>query len=78
MRLGKQQWTNRDMKKVAFSLDNVSLERDGKYILQDLTFTVHDEERWVIFGPNGSGKSTLLGIIGGIYLPVEGSVLRLM
>ena len=47
------------MKKVAFSLDNVSLERDGKFILQDLSFTVGEGERWVIFGPNGSGKTSL-------------------
>ena len=50
------------MKKIAFSLDNVSLERDGKFILRDLSFTVGEGERWVVFGPNGSGKTSLLRI----------------
>ena len=62
------------MKKVAFSLDNVSLERDGKFILRDLAFTVHDGERWVIFGPNGSGKTSLLRIASFYLHPSSGNV----
>ena len=62
------------MKKVAFALDNVSLERDGKFILRDLAFTVHDGERWVIFGPNGSGKTSLLRIASFYLHPSSGNV----
>jgi iron complex transport system ATP-binding protein len=33
---------------------------DGRRLLDDVSWTVRDGERWVILGPNASGKSTLL------------------
>lgn len=43
-------------------------------VLQDLTFSVADQEFVCILGPSGSGKSTLLRILGGLLTPTEGQV----
>jgi len=42
--------------------------------LQEVDFTVNEEELVLIVGPSGSGKTTLLSIIGGILKPDEGEV----
>ena len=57
-----------------FSLDGVSLIRKGAYLVRDVTWTVHDHERWVVFGPNGSGKTTLLQVISTYLPPSRGRV----
>lgn len=48
------------------SCKNVSILREGKQIISDVSFDVADGELLVISGPNGAGKSTLLQVIGGI------------
>lgn len=45
---------------------NISIFRDGKQIVSDVSFIVADGELLVITGPNGVGKSTLLRAIVGI------------
>jgi iron complex transport system ATP-binding protein len=52
---------------------NVSVVRSGKTILQDVTWSVQDSERWVIVGPNGAGKTTLLKIAAAQLQPTSGS-----
>lgn len=46
-----------------------------KKILDDISFTVNDEEIVVITGHNGSGKSTLAKIIMGIINPTSGKII---
>ena len=55
------------------SLKNVSVQRSGKTILNDVTWSVNDNERWVIVGPNGAGKTTLLKIAAAQMQPTSGS-----
>jgi putative ABC transport system ATP-binding protein len=43
-------------------------------VLQIPKFSVSNGERVFLYGPSGSGKSTLLGLVGGLFLPVSGSV----
>lgn len=43
---------------------------NGRNILKDITFQVHEGEFFGILGPNGSGKTTLLKMISGL-LPVR-------
>lgn len=43
-------------------LDHVGLERDGRWILDDITWQVEAQHRWLVLGANGSGKSSLLRI----------------
>ncbi|MBO7498487.1 MAG: ABC transporter ATP-binding protein [Bacteroidaceae bacterium] len=44
-------------------LNHVSIRYDGRTILSDINWTVHEGERWALTGANGSGKSTLLSLI---------------
>ncbi|MCU0704844.1 MAG: ATP-binding cassette domain-containing protein [Fimbriiglobus sp.] len=46
-------------------LRGVSVRHGGKLILDDITWTVREGERWAVLGPNGSGKTTLLSLICG-------------
>lgn len=41
-------------------LTDVSYVRDRRPILDGITWSVDDSERWVILGPNGAGKTTLM------------------
>lgn len=34
-------------------LDNVSLKRNGKWILRDIHWKVEEKENWVLYGLNG-------------------------
>ena len=44
-------------------LKDCSVRFGSKILLENLTFTIKEGERWCITGPNGSGKSTLLSLI---------------
>lgn len=44
-------------------------------VLDDLSFSLHQEECIGFIGPNGSGKSTTIKILSGIIEPTQGSVL---
>ena len=54
-------------------LIGVTVVRDGATLLEDVTWTVREGERWVILGPNGAGKTTLLQIAGARMHPTRGS-----
>lgn len=43
--------------------NNISICYDGRTILKDISWTVHEGERWALTGNNGSGKSTLLSLV---------------
>ena len=56
------------------SWDGVSVEFDGKPVVDDVTLAV-DEGEWVaLIGANGSGKSTLTGLTVGLGKPSAGVV----
>ena len=57
----------------AFELESVSVVRPGKILLDSVSWTVRDDERWVVLGPNGAGKSTLLQIVGAHLFPSAGT-----
>lgn len=54
-------------------LDDVSLVRDSKPILDRIHWTVEDNQRWVIIGPNGAGKTSMLRIAAAQIHPSLGS-----
>ncbi|GAA4838194.1 ABC transporter ATP-binding protein [Garicola koreensis] len=56
------------------NLDGVSVRRGRKLLLNDVSFHVNEDERWVILGPNGAGKTTLLQIAAARMFPSSGSV----
>lgn len=52
---------------------DVSVVRGGTPILDSVSWTVNDNERWVILGPNGAGKTTLLQVAAAFLHPTSGS-----
>ncbi|MGM8365716.1 ABC transporter ATP-binding protein [Virgibacillus sp. W0181] len=42
--------------------------------LENINFSINQQEFVVLVGPSGCGKSTLLNIVGGLMSPTEGSV----
>lgn len=55
-------------------LADVVVRRDGRNILDHLTWDVSGEQRWVVLGPNGAGKTTLLRIADASLHPTNGTV----
>jgi iron complex transport system ATP-binding protein len=53
-------------------LAEVSIVRGGATLLDKITWTVDESERWVIIGPNGAGKTTLLQVISAQIHPTSG------
>ncbi len=56
-----------------FELEGVTLERDGKVVLQDVTASLPRGASCVA-GPSGSGKSTLLRLLDRLADPASGTV----
>jgi len=54
---------------------SVTLTLEETTILRDISFTVAEGEKAVIFGESGAGKTSVLKCILGIYRPQQGSVL---
>jgi len=55
-------------------MDAVTVRRDGTTLLDGISWTIRDGERWVVIGPNGSGKTTLVHIAAGRTHPTSGTV----
>ena len=56
-------------------LQNISFEREGKKILNNINLKIDTNKFIAITGPNGSGKSTLAKIIMGIEKPDSGKII---
>lgn len=54
---------------VRVHLTNVRLERDGRRILHDVSWTIAPGEHWVLVGGNGAGKTQLMKLIAGAVWP---------
>ncbi|MCL2467634.1 MAG: ABC transporter ATP-binding protein [Micrococcales bacterium] len=54
-------------------MKNVSVRRAGTNILDGVSWTVADGQRWVVLGPNGAGKTTLLQVAAARMHPSRGT-----
>jgi molybdate transport system ATP-binding protein len=54
---------------VEVRLKHLVLERQGRLVLDDVSWTVLPGQRWVLAGGNGAGKTQLLKIIAGAVWP---------
>ncbi|HZG02654.1 MAG TPA: ABC transporter ATP-binding protein [Streptomyces sp.] len=54
-------------------LVDVSVVREGRALVEDVSWSVKEGERWVILGPNGAGKTTLLNIASSYLFPTTGT-----
>ena len=55
-------------------LTDVSFVRNRNRILDSISWTVDETDRWVILGPNGAGKSTILQLAAANTHPTSGTV----
>jgi len=58
----------------ALEFTDVVVRREGRNIVDHVTWQVSDDERWVILGPNGAGKTTLLQLADTLLHPTAGTV----
>ncbi|WP_144795207.1 ABC transporter ATP-binding protein [Microbacterium paludicola] len=58
----------------ALDFSDVVVRRDGRNIVDHVTWQVADDQRWVVLGPNGAGKTTLLQLADTLMHPTGGSV----
>ena len=56
------------------TVDGLVLERGGRRVLDDVSFTLEAEAVTVVMGPNGAGKSLLLRVCHGLIPPDGGAV----
>jgi iron complex transport system ATP-binding protein len=59
---------------IVFRAHGIDLIRDGRLLLDQVTFTVRAGEHWALLGPNGAGKSTLLRLLATYAHPTRGRV----
>jgi len=59
------------------ALDHVSFKYPGtdKWVLEDVSFTIHAGETVALVGANGAGKTTLVKLLTRLYDPTEGRIL---
>lgn len=55
-------------------LQDVSVIRQGRPTLDNVSFEIKKGEQWAIIGPNGAGKSTMLSLFATTTLPSKGDV----
>jgi iron complex transport system ATP-binding protein len=53
---------------------DVTVRRGEAVLLDTISWTVEEDERWVILGPNGAGKTTLLQVASAQLHPTSGVV----
>jgi iron complex transport system ATP-binding protein len=53
---------------------DVSLMRDGNFILKNINWKINDGEHWALLGLNGAGKTALLHMLCAYYFPTKGEV----
>ena len=54
---------------VEVRLEGVRLERNGRRVLEDVSWSIRPGERWVLAGANGAGKTQLLKLVAGSVWP---------
>jgi branched-chain amino acid transport system ATP-binding protein len=54
---------------------NLTVQRGGREVVQDLTIEIPNRQVTALLGPNGAGKSTLVLAVGGVLKPKAGEVL---
>lgn len=62
------------MSQPVLELHDVSVQRGNTTLLNRVSWTVLDDERWVILGPNGAGKTTLVQLCSAFMHPTTGVV----
>ena len=57
-----------------YELEDVTVELNGRPVLNEVSFQVRAGERVVLLGVNGCGKTTLIKVLAGLVFPSRGAV----
>lgn len=57
-----------------FSVNNLSVQFNGEYLFEDVSFLINKRDRIGLVGKNGAGKTTMMRIITGQMEPESGRV----
>ena len=55
-------------------VSDVTVRRGRNFLLDHVSWSVDEADRWVIIGPNGAGKTTLMQVISARMFPTSGTV----
>ena len=55
-------------------IENISVKKQGQFILQGVDWQTRPGEHWALLGANGAGKTTLLQVVLGYLWPTTGRV----
>ena len=62
------------MSDALITLNNISLSHNGKNVLDDVSFKLHEGEFITLIGPNGAGKSSLIKVLFGVIKQDSGDI----
>ena len=62
------------MSKPLITIKNLKISKSDKILLDNLNFTIHQNDRIILVGENGSGKTSLMKIIKGIEEADSGTI----
>ncbi len=57
-----------------FSINNLSIQFNGEYLFEDVSFIINKRDRIGLVGKNGAGKTTMLRLITGEMSPESGNI----
>jgi zinc transport system ATP-binding protein len=60
---------------ILFEMHSLSASYGANTVLQDVNFTVNENDFIGVIGPNGGGKTTLLKVILGLLKPAKGTLI---
>ena len=63
---------------MSITLDDLSVDFDGRFQLNNITWTLESGQQWLLAGANGSGKSALAAVLAGEGDVVSGTVSGLL
>ena len=58
------------------TIDNCGIFRSNRWLVRDVSFSIHSGEIVTLIGPNGSGKSTTAKMALSVLKPDQGTVVR--
>ncbi|GAL14494.1 zinc ABC transporter ATP-binding protein ZnuC [Vibrio astriarenae] len=58
------------------SLDSISVDFDGRSVVDKVSLRIERGKITTLIGPNGAGKSTLVKVVLGLIKPTSGSIVR--
>lgn len=59
---------------LVLDMDAVSVLRNGRALVNNVSWQVEVDERWIVLGPNGAGKTTLMSVASAMMFPSSGTV----